>query len=237
MTLIVEDISRPNVNHRIPVVQDGVIEGVEPDYWSSEAIKDGDALFVQPPSNYQAEYPYNQVTVTEGGHTIEYDNTPNRERYRQTHPDGSYTETNSLGQNIHKSSSDKFELVGGNYCLATDGEYRVNIGSDETYYNLGNVVHQINGDIKTTIKTNETRIVEGNQSLTVKGTGHVIVEGDNTIEIKGNARIIINGNCDLTVNGNCNSSVKGDWNTKVSGNASLIASGSVVIDGSEVNLG
>jgi hypothetical protein len=71
----------------------------------------GNATFQEPPSPYDAAYPYNHVHISESGHAIEIDDTPTSERLHWYHRSGSYREMGPLGNIVDKSTRDYFSCV------------------------------------------------------------------------------------------------------------------------------
>lgn len=111
----------------------------------------GAAIGPEPASSFAAQYPYNKVIKTEGGHVIELDDTPGHERIHMYHKSGTYTEINSAGQKVEKVANNNYHIVAGN---------------EEVYIN-GNVNVRVTGDVNI--------VVDGNYSLNV--TGDVIING------------------------------------------------------------
>lgn len=70
----------------------------------------GGMKFIERPSSYNAQYPYNQAYVTEGKHVFEVDNTPEKERLHVAHKSGSDIEIQPDGAIVTKTKND-FQLV------------------------------------------------------------------------------------------------------------------------------
>lgn len=105
----------------------------------------------EPASSFAAQYPYNKVIKTEGGHVIELDDTPGHERIHMYHKSGTYTEINNEGQKVEKVTGDNYHIVAGN----------------EEVYVEGNVNVRVKGDVNI--------VVDGNYTLNV--TGDVVING------------------------------------------------------------
>lgn len=211
------------------------------DPWTPEDTR---ILFKEPDSSYKGEYPYVQTMQTEGGHIQEFDNTPGQERYRLIHPTGSYEEVAPDGRKTSKTVADGYYMTQGDSNTYVGGNNKVNIGGDETYYNMANVRRQTDGSESIHIRGNETKTVEGDGTLIVKGNVTVIVEGNADITVKGDAKTLVEGNHDYTVNGNVKWSVNGNVDMTVAGTwsetmstMSSIASGQYTIDGSRIDIG
>lgn len=196
---------------------------IEPDYNINQFIGDGisedlsipyeeepsGVLFTEPNSSYQGSYPYVKATVTEGGHSQEFDDTPGFERYKLRHPTGSYVEVAPDGRKTDKCTGDLYSLAGGDRNSLTNGEYKVNVGGNETYINLSNVIRQIEGS--NTIK------IDGNNSLEVGADSITKITGSGTLEVSGDVKIVVSGNADITVAGNATTSVSGNYSMNVGG--------------------
>lgn len=64
-------------------------------------------------SAYAAQYPYNKVTTTRSGHTIEIDDTPKAERIHIYHKSGSYVEMFPDGSIVNKANKDSVSIAIG----------------------------------------------------------------------------------------------------------------------------
>jgi hypothetical protein len=72
-----------------------------------------------PASPYAAKYPHNKVIMTESGHVIEMDDTPNAERLRVVHKSGTSVEIHPNGDIVHKNKN-KWEITTGDEeCIIT----------------------------------------------------------------------------------------------------------------------
>jgi hypothetical protein len=100
---------------------------------------------VEPPSAFNAVYPYNKVTQTERGHVIEIDDTPNFERLHAFHRSGTYVEIDQDGRRVDKVVGDGFEIVIKNKTLYVQGDLNIQV--------KGNYSLNVDGDVKITGKT------------------------------------------------------------------------------------
>lgn len=166
-------------------------------------------LFVEPNSSYRGVYPYVKATKSEGGHVIEFDDTPGQERYRQMHPSGTYSELAADGRVTDKAVGDRYFLTNGTRCDLVDGEYKTNIGGKETYINFDDVEHTVNGSVKSKVTGNRSVEIDGDETLKITGSG--------TIEVGAGVKIIVKGNADITVNGNASTNVSGNYSMQVGG--------------------
>jgi hypothetical protein len=109
----------------------------------NEVKKDYEYDEDEPESPYGTKYPYNKVFTTEGGHVVEFDDTPGNERIHIFHTSGTYSEVNNEGRRVDKTVGDHYEIV----------------LKDQTIHILGNQAVHINGDVDI--------LVDGNYTLNV----------------------------------------------------------------------
>lgn len=121
----------------------------------------------------QPEYPYNNVTQTESGHSFELDDTPSRERVKLMHRTGTFIEMHPNGDEVHKVYGDGYEITIMNKNVMIKGDCTVTIEGDATTHIKGNKYERIDGDL--------FQIVNGNYELSV--------QGDSTISSKGSLSI------------------------------------------------
>ncbi|AIX12139.1 baseplate hub subunit and tail lysozyme [Citrobacter phage Moon] len=205
---------------------------------------DSRILFKEPVSSYEGQYPYVHTMETESGHIQEFDDTPGYERYRLIHPTGTYEEVAPDGRRTRKTVNDLYDITNGDGNILVSGDKKVNVGANETYYNMADRLHQIDGSNTIFIRGNETKTIEGNGTLLVKGDVKIVVKGNADILVEGDAKTEVQGNHDYTVNGNVKWSVLGNVDMTVAGNwsetmstMSSKASGQYTIDGSRIDLG
>jgi GH24 family phage-related lysozyme (muramidase) len=205
---------------------------------------DSRILFKEPVSSYNGQYPYVHTMETESGHIQEFDDTPGYERYRLVHPTGSYEEVAPDGRRTRKTMADLYDMTSADGNIFIGGDKKVNVGGNETYYNMSSRLHQIDGSNTLFIRGDETKTIEGDGTLYVKGNIKIVVDGDADILVKGDAKTQVEGNHDYTVNGNVtwniagtvNMTVGGSW-TETMASMSSIASGQYTIDGSRIDIG
>lgn len=119
---------------------------------------------VEPPSAFNAKYPYNKVTQTESGHVLEVDDTPGFERLHMFHRTGTYVEVDQDGNRVDKIVGNGVEVtlknqtvfiqgnvniqVKGNYNLTVDGN--INIKGSKVVINDGTQGAARVGDVADT---------------------------------------------------------------------------------------
>ena len=112
----------------------------------------------EPESTYGTKYPYNKVTRTQSGHTIEIDDTPNAERIHIQHKSGTYVEISADGRTVTKVEGDNFKILAKN---------------DEVY---------IQGDVNIVVKGNVTMQIDGNLNSKINGTVNLESEKEMTLK-------------------------------------------------------
>jgi hypothetical protein len=108
----------------------------------------------QNPSDYDAEYPYNQVYTTRAGHSVEFDNTPGKERIRIIHKDGSFVEMQHDGTWVHRTQGTSQEVVVKDKNVKVKGSEHVHIEGDAEWKVDGDVDWEIGGDLHLKVHGN-----------------------------------------------------------------------------------
>lgn len=88
--------------------------------------------FNEPPTPYNAKYPYNKVFETESGHLLEYDDTPGAERIHLYHRSGSFIEMHNNGTVVVKTAADDYQFVLADKKIYVSGD--CHISSDQNIY-------------------------------------------------------------------------------------------------------
>lgn len=103
---------------------------------------------MEPASAYEAAYPYNKVFRTEGGHVVEFDDTPGKERLHIFHKKGTYTEINKDGRRVDKTVGDHFEIIIGNQTIHIKGNQEVKIDGNVNILVDGTFTLESKGNMK-----------------------------------------------------------------------------------------
>jgi hypothetical protein len=181
-----------------------------------------------PESTFEAEYPYNQSTITRSGHEIHINDTPDKESLRIAHTKGSYAEIDKDGRTVINSVGkayyymcDGFSTsVDGHYDLKVKGVMNVNVdGSvkEETGGNRymaagGEYVVGIGGVLSQTIIGDKTESVGGDERINVKGSEYKSVEGAESVTY---------------LNGDKTDSIGGEWSVTSKKNIEVISEGNI----------
>lgn len=158
----------PVIVGTIPAIKDGNVEkhdvpkeAREINTWKSKPV-----LGPEPESSYAAKYPFNKVTRTMSGHTIEIDDTPNAERIHVYHKSGTYIEISSDGKTVTKINGDNYKILAKN---------------DEVYIE-GNQNKQIKGSLRVHINGNVDMSCDGN--LNLNSSGPAKIESQDSVTLK-----------------------------------------------------
>lgn len=128
----------------------------------------------EPAAAYNSQYPFNKVTETPGGHSIELDDTPGAERIMVWHKSGSYVQIDSRGTSTYKSSSDKYDVTQVNHHVYVGGRSMVTVMGDAYVRINGNKIEEIGGDFR--------QLVQGNYELSV--AGQLNLNGSDDIQLR-----------------------------------------------------
>ena len=125
------------------------------------------------------KYPYNHATITESGHSFEFDDTPGRERIRlqhggaQTNGVGTFFEIQSDGTRINKIVGDNYEIVAANNNVIISGVCNITIEGNSIVHVKGDKYEKVDGDYYLE--------VGGKLSQTVADTSSILSNGDMTV--------------------------------------------------------
>lgn len=137
-------------------------------------------------TDYQPQYPYNNVTQTRSGHMFELDDTKDRERVRLQHRANTFIEMHPNGDEVHKIFGDGYSITLGDHNISIgidDGQLakklQITVYGDVNMQVMGNKVENIEGDVTQHIKGSYTQVVEGYSSITSQ-LGSTITAGGGT---------------------------------------------------------
>lgn len=164
-----------------------------------------------------AKYPYNQTFETEGGHIVEFDNTPGQERIHVYHKAGTFIEIDVNGSMVRKTVGDNYELVEHNNYLYTRGAYKLTVEGATQILVKNNVDLQVYGEVNATVNNNVNLNVAGDMNMIAGGA----------INIKGKS-------FNLDTEEQFNAYVGGGIGFTASGNFDVVAGGTS-IDGGDIN--
>ena len=156
--------------------------------------------WIEPRSDYQAQYPYNTLTQTESGHLFEMDDTPGAERVRLQHRTGTFTEVQSDGTEIHKVVGTNYEIIAQDNNILIKGKCNITVVGDSVLHVQGDATMQVDGNVYESVNGSVNQQVAGDLTSTV--TGNAIISSKNQVQVQ--ADVLVNG--DLNVTGDISSS-------------------------------
>ena len=151
-------------------------------------------------TDYQPIYGYNEVKLTDSGHTMEYDDTPTRERVRLQHRTGTFIEMHPNGDEVHKVYGDGYEIVIKNKNVLIKGVCNITVEGDSVLHVKGDSYSQVDGSVYQNVKGDVEQLVSGNCEQTIDGDFDINASGDVNISADN-----VNINADLNVNGDIGS--------------------------------
>lgn len=126
-------------------------------------------LWTEPESaantDYQPVYPYNNITLTESGHSFEMDDTPTRERVRLQHRSGTFIEMHPNGDEVHKVYGDGYEITIKNKNVLIKGHCNITVEGDCNMQVLGDFNHSVKGDYNLEVAGKMNQRVVGDISI------------------------------------------------------------------------
>ncbi len=142
----------------------------------------------EPTTPYAAEYPYNHVYESEGGHIREMDDTPGKERIHERHASGSGYEIFPDGSKVTRVKKDNYSIVTeddyvhiqGESTKTIDGGLRVFVNKDRQGDNANNYNIQVGAGANVTIQVDEGDI----NLIAPSDTGNINMKAGGTIAIE-----------------------------------------------------
>lgn len=178
-----------------------------------------------PDSTFEAEYPYNQATISRSGHEFHINDTPGKESLRAAHTSGTYVEIESTGRWVQTVVEKMFSYVKGTFTKTVDSHVDIKIGGtytfncDKSSYEAValNKTSGVGGDLQDG--------VGGERDIHTEKDKYESVNGSSTSFVKGDVSDAVEGNVTNTIGGVRSESIVGDW--QVSSTASV----EMVVDG------
>ena len=138
---------------------------------------------------FQPLYPYNSMTQTESGHSMEMDDTPTRERIRLQHRTGTFREMHPDGSMTDKIVGPTYEIICNKQNVYINGVCNITITGDSILNVQGDCYNKVGGDVHQVVTGNVDQLVNGNLTQTAKGEFNINAGGNLNIAA---ARVNIN---------------------------------------------
>lgn len=185
-----------------------------------------------------SQYPKNSVRETEGGHVLEFDDTPGNQRVVILHSSKAGIEIRPDGTVIISSGAEgnKIEIVGNDHKMIVER-------NGDVHYK-GNLNFKVDGDMNLEVGGNLKTKVHGNEISTIDGNFKQTVEKSHTTEIKKNrAQYVLGVNTDISldnkethIKGNEVKFVEGNVDNSIGGTLTLTAEGSIIQTATTTNI-
>lgn len=182
-----------------------------------------------PESTFEAEYPYNQSTITRGGHEIHINDTPDRESLRIAHTKGSYVEIDKTGRTVVNSAGGGYYYFSKGFTTSVDGNYDVKVAGVRNM--------NVDGSINEVTAGNRYMNSGGDMILGVGGkfTSEIVndkyedVGGNSTSRVKGSLATAVEGDVGSVISGSKVENLGQDWQVNFGGNIEMLGDGGVRI--------
>ena len=182
----------------------------------------------QPPSAYDAVYPFNHVYESESGHLIEIDDTPSKERLHWYHRSGSFTEISPTGNRIDRTVSHRYNMTTGNQESIIQGD-EIKAVSQDGFLDFGGKLTMASGKDMKFISESGNVIVDAPTLNTVISGKNVLVAASDTLVLKGGVKVVRDDDTAVDqVKGSYEMNVQGGYNLS-SGKLTLGSLGSTSI--------
>lgn len=158
------------------------------------------AQIQEPPSAYNAKYPYNQTTVSESGHITMVDDTPGAEVMRWQHKAGTFTEWQPDGTEVHHIIGKGYYITESDGNVIINGACNVNIKGQAAVTFQDDVFVNYQGNVNEVAEKDYSLLVKGEYSVTTGGNLNLNAMGQlSGIYVQAGDRMILN--TDLSVTG------------------------------------
>ena len=150
--------------------------------------------FSEPTTPYDAQYPHNHVYESEGGHIMEIDDTPGKERIHERHASGSGYEIGPDGTKVTRVKGDNYDLVTGdnfahikgNSSTTTDGGIRVFVNADATSGSNYTIEVGNNSNVNIQVNKGNINLVTTEGDINLKSGHDVNIEAAQAVRVKSN---------------------------------------------------
>lgn len=164
----------------------------------------------QPPTPYNAVYPFNHVYESESGHLIEVDDTPTKERLHWFHRSGTFTEFHPKGSRTERTMGHRFNMVTGNAESIIQGTEKKNVSVDSVLAVGKNLKHIVGRDYL--LSSNDGNIsIDAPSGITTISGNQVFIDAKNTLVLKGTQIVRDDDSAQDEVKGNYSMKAQGEF--------------------------
>ena len=154
-----------------------------------------------PDSDFNAQYPYNQSTLTRSGHEIHINDSPGSESLKIAHRKGTYVEINQDGRWIQTVVEKGYNYYKDGLTETVDGHKDIKIA----------------GNLNSNVDNSINDVVGGDRFITSGGTTTLSSGGARTDYIGDDMTEVVDGDKIASISGDHSFSVGGDQVSLVSG--------------------
>ena len=180
-----------------------------------------------PESKFEAEYPYNQSTITRSGHEIHINDTPDKESLRIAHTKGSYAEINNDGSTVVNSVGKAYYYMCDGFSTTVDGHYDLKVKGVMNVNVDGSVSEQTAGGRNMASGDDFKLVVGGVLTEIVTGDKYDSIGGDDRVSVKGSEYKNVGGESATSFVGLKTELLNDDWSVNSGGNIEIVSSGNI----------
>lgn len=143
-----------------------------------------------------SKYPYVNVTETESGHSLVFDDTPNNEHIRIQHRNGAYSEWQSDGTKIDKIVGEDYEIVLKDKKLYVQGILNITVVGDCLMHVHGSMKQKIEGDFEQVVTGKYTVVSQDEMKIISRADMDIAIGGDDlspgTMTLTAGSEVYVN---------------------------------------------
>ncbi len=198
-------------------------------------------VFEEPPTPFDAKYPYNHVYQSEGGHYVEIDDTPTKERMHWLHKTGTFVEWHPNATVVEKTKRQKYEFVIHEHFFCGYKDVNMTSGLAMRFQSGTEMIHHSCGDMNRDTELNLNTLVRVDSNKRVVNDDNRVVDVDSNTKIKNFRNTIVENhvnnhflaNVHTLIDVDQNTVIQKDLNEIVGGaaNLSIGADGTLVVGG------
>jgi len=147
-------------------------------------------------SSYEAEYPFNKVFETPGGHQFQFDDTPGKERFFWRHPSGNFMEVSHDGKQHSVTVGDSKSYAKGGVTLSIDENNDVKMSGHNRIMMQGGGHIEVAGDAGIAVGGATALVAMGPVNMRAS-SGYMGFDGDLNVNASGGINIKAAGNMTL----------------------------------------
>lgn len=164
----------------------------------------GGTTWDQSPSPYNATYPFNHVMMSESGHVLEFDDSPNSERINLYHKSGTFLEIDANGTQVNRIVGDGYEIYERNGYVHINGSLNVTVDGAANILVKNSLNLDVRGVANINVFNDVNLNVSGSLNASVAAAfklkaASVIIEGD-SVDIRSNGGLTMSGNAEVNIN-------------------------------------